>query len=146
MPEENTILLEDLLAQLPNIIPMKRPEGISDDYQFFINEETGNAWKAKLVMTAVHSNKDFAPSVLGATITVSPVDKQGKALRESDKPVVIDSHTHSFNEVEMSAPDFDPKKRILMIIAERIKAGEGRMTGVTLVNDLLDVWKQDTSL
>jgi hypothetical protein len=126
------------------------PANAGEQYQFFNNTETGQLWKAsvelKVARRATVNDIDGAPTEMAVTVIVSPVDKDGKALREDDKPIIIDAHTHTFTSVEMQEPDFDPTKRILNIVAERIHVGEARLTGVDKLNTLAEDWTKKAKL
>lgn len=146
LPE--TKFASEIEALMPPLAAMARPEGQSDEYRFFTNEATGQAWKVKMLLKEaraadVQASEAVAPANLAATITVSPVDDQGKALREGGKPIVIDSWTHTFNEVEMAEPGFDPHARAMAIIAERINAGEARLAGMDKLRALASNWKTE---
>lgn len=137
---ENVTLEADYLTSLPELKPAKRPAEQSQEYQFFINTDTGQMWKAKMVLIEDEEGR-FAANSVHVSITVSPVDEAGKALRdETDRPIVTDSLTHVFNEVEMSVPDFDPQARMMQIVAERIKIGEARLVGIDKVKALAEKW------
>jgi len=131
---------------MAHIEVIAKPRGASERYQFFRNKETGREWKALLqLQTSRHSfiaesDVDTAPAELSVTVTVSPIDDVGKALREDDKPVVIDSLTHTFTTEEMLAPDFDPEARIAAIVAERIHIGEARTKGNEKLKELIGKW------
>lgn len=139
--QDNVMLEADFLASLPELTGAKRPAGQSKDYQFFTNGETGQTWKAKLTKIE-NEEAAFAPNSLHISITVSPVDEAGKALRDNlDRPIVTESITHEFNELEMSSPDFDPKARIMGMIRERIKIGEARLVGIDKLREIADNWQ-----
>jgi hypothetical protein len=149
LPE--TEMLDEKRAALPTLEHSARPKGQREDYRFFTNPETGTKWKALIVLrdtapAMVDTSAAVAPSGIAVTVTVSPVDEAGKALRENDLPVVIDSWTHTFNHVEMSVPDFDPTDRIMLIVAERVRAGEGRLAGVDKIKALADKWRTGKKL
>lgn len=121
------------------------------NYQFFRNKSTGRVWKASSVLQQAFSpmiNGDIeaAPTQLAVQITVSPVDDNGKALRENDKPIIMDVHSHTFTTVEMSEPDFDPINRMLAIVAERIHVGEARLEGINKLNEINDAWNKKAKL
>jgi hypothetical protein len=128
------------------------PEGYEKtDYQFFLNSATGQLWKAAAIIQPAHSpivngDVEAAPTQLAVQISVSPVDKDGKALREDDKPVIIDVHAHTFTHVEMSEDDFDPMKRMLAIVAERIHIGEARLKAATKIRELGEAWSSKAKL
>lgn len=119
-----------------------KPKGYTGDSKFFTNPETGRDWKAKLVVNESSTIEGGAATQIAVTVTVSPVDANGKALTEDDRPIIIDSWTHTFNTAEMAAPDFDPQERILDIIDERVKAGEGRVEGVNKIRNLVTDWSK----
>jgi hypothetical protein len=128
------------------------PTGASDRYQYFRNVETGQEWKALLdIRTArpsmiVSGDVETAPAELAIAVTVSPIDDKGKALVEDEKPIVIDSWTHTFTTEELAAPDFDPLARIVGIVAERIDFGEARLNGNKQIKALGDLWAAKTML
>lgn len=132
--------------------PIAAPAGADTKYQFFVNETTGQKWKATVelrpVRQAMLSQADIetAPAEMAVAITVSPIDDEGNALREDDKPIIIDTHVHSFTHVEMSEPEFDPVKRVMKIIAERVFIGEARIAGVKAIADLVDKWNKKAML
>lgn len=101
-----------------------KPSGYEGKYAFFLNNETGRKWKAKVTRNDVDTNN------IGVTITASPVDDTGHALVENGLPLVTDSWTHTFNETEMKDPGFDAEARLMDIIEERINTGEHRLTAV----------------
>lgn len=113
---------------------VKKPKGYEGNYTFFENLETGRRWKARLV--ASHPNVN----TFGVTITVSPVDEDGKALMENGEPIVTDSIGHGFNEIEMKEPDFSAEARLMEIVQQRINVGERRFEGVKKITDLLSAW------
>lgn len=124
-----------------------KPAGYDkDDYQFFKNEETGSLWKASVELRTARtsmlaqSDVETAPAELAIVVTVSPIDEAGKVLREGELPIILDSHTHTFTHTELSEENFDPTARILTIIAERIDAGEARLSGQDKIRDLVSNW------
>jgi hypothetical protein len=130
---------------MSNIEPIALPTGASQNYQYFNNIETGNKWKALLDIrearpAQIPGEVETAPAELAVCVTVSPVDGDGKALREDDKPIIVDSFTHTFTAIEMAAPDFDPMARIVGIVAERIDLGEARLKGNEQIKSLGDIW------
>ena len=123
------------------------PEGYTGNYRFFLNPETNKTWKARLVRRearpALVDNDDgveLATGEYAVTITVSPVDEAGQALLEEDCPIVIDSHTHSFTNYEMSDADFNAEVVIHRIVEQCIELGEARLRGVGLVKTIADNW------
>ena len=121
-------------------------------YQFFKNKDTGNIWKATIDVKrggqAFLSRADVeaAPTTLAISVTVSPVDAEGKALRENDLPIIIDSLTHTFTPVEMAEPDFDPMNRVMKIVAERVDLGEIRLAGASKILDIEGIWNKKAKL
>lgn len=125
---------------------VKKPSGYEGEYAFF-RDEDGNLFKARAefreaAAAAVNSDEKLAPVEFAVTVSVSPSDETGKALRENDKPIVGGTLTHVFNEVEMTAPDFDPAARLVGMVEARIaelKARESRIAQIQLaVTDLLN--------
>lgn len=121
------------------------------DYQFFLNKSTNQLWKASIVVQPAYSpmiNGDIeaAATQLAVQVTVSPVDENGKALEDNGKPIIIDAHSHTFNHIEMSEPDFDPLKRIMSIIAERIHIGECRLIGIKQIKELGEAWTKKAKI
>ncbi len=135
---------------MSHIVVIAKPRGASEQYQFFKNEETGREWKAAIEAIAVDDGPtNLAPTTLAVTVTVSPIKdgEDGKALRdEENRPIVIDSWTHTFTAVEMKAPDFNPQARIVSIIAERIELGEIKLSGNKKVKDFIDKWEGKNKL
>jgi hypothetical protein len=131
---------------------VSQPEGYEKtDYQFFLNKTTGQLWKALVAIQQAHSpiiNGDIeaAPTQLAVQVSVSPVDKDGKALRDEEKPIIIDTLSHTFTHVEMGEEDFDPTKRIMAIIAERIHVGEARLDGVKKIKELGEAWSKKAKI
>lgn len=129
-----------------------KPRGANERYQFFKNKDTGNEWKAAVVLKnadapLIDGNVNVAPTTLAVTITVSPTKDNGKALRDNeDRPIIIDSWTHTFTAIEMEAPDFDPQARIVGIIAERIELGETKLKGNKIIKNVLDRWGGKTKI
>ena len=121
------------------------------DYQFF-KDDAGALWKASVTLKTARepmlgqADVEAAPSELAVAVTVSPVDADGKALRENDKPIIVDTHTHTFTNVEMQEPDFDPSERIMRIVAERVHAGKARVTGVEAIRALTDRWSKKAKI
>jgi hypothetical protein len=121
------------------------------DYQFFKNNSTGQLWKAKANILPAHApmingDVEAAPTQLAVSVTVSPIDEEGKALREDDKPIILDVHMHTFTQVEMADPDFDPSKRVMQIVAERVHVGEARLDAVKKIKQLGDNWNKKAKL
>lgn len=129
-----------------------KPRGASERYQFFRNIETGQEWKALLELREARpaftnqADVESAPLEMAVSVTVSPINNVGKALRENDKPVIIDTLTHTFTVHEMLEPDFDPQARIAQIIAERIHLGEARLHGNKKLKALVGKWNGKTKL
>lgn len=129
-----------------------KPKGASERYQFLKNKETGREWKALLDLRTARpamtteADVELAPAELAVTVTVSPVDARGKALREDGKPIVIDSWTHTFTSTEMLTPDFDPEKRIMEIVAERVHIGEARLKGQDQLKEFVGKWGGKTKI
>jgi hypothetical protein len=137
---------------MTKITSVAAPQGYDDSgYQFFKDEEN-QLWKAKvetkIAKPAMVAQADIeaAPAELALTVTVSPVDNLGKALREDDKPIVIDSHTHTFTSVEMVDPAFDPMARIGDILVERVELGKARLKGHEVINEFVERWNSNTKI
>jgi len=131
---------------------MAAPSDYSEGgYQFFKNNVTGHLWKAKInVMPAfapmIDGDVEAAPTQLAVSVTVSIVNAEGKTLLEDGKPIIMSPHLHTFTEVEMNEPDFDPIIRVMKIIAERIHIGEGRIEAVKKINALGEAFKSKKTL
>jgi len=120
-------------------------------YQFFKNNETGHMWKAKIEILSAFSpmiggDVEAAPTQLAISVTVSIVNAEGKTLLEDGKPIILPPHLHTFTEVEMNEPDFDPTIRLMKVIAERVHIGEGRLQAVKKINALGEVFKSKQTL
>lgn len=125
------------------------PTGADSRYQFF-KDDNGQMWKAtaerKVARLALVDGVDAAPAELAITVTVSPVDADGKALRDGDKPIIIDSHTHTFNDTELTQPGFDPVARVTAIVAQRIELGQARLGGHKAVDDFVATWNKPAKI
>lgn len=123
----------------------------NNDYQFF-KDEAGQLWKASVGLKVARvpmlgqADIEAAPSELAVTVAVSPVGDDGKALREDDKPIISDAHTHTFTNAEMQEPDFDPTERIMRVVAERIHTGKARLNGIDKIKSLADDWQKKAKL
>lgn len=138
------------MADKTEIEVVSAPAGAGEEYQFFKNKETGQVWKASIELKVARrpqvNDIDAAPTEMAATVIVSPVDENGKALREDDKPIIIDALTHTFTSTEMQETDFDPMQRVGKIVAERIHVGEARLSGVSKLNELAVDWNKKAKL
>lgn len=137
---------------MAHIEVISKPKGASERYQFFNNKETGKAWKAAIDLRVARpaytaeADIETAPAELAVTVTVSPIDANGKALREDDKPIIIDSLTHTFTTEEMLDPAFDPQARVMAIVAERVHIGEARKQGNDKLKEFVGKWGGATKL
>lgn len=130
---------------MPKISTIAKPPGSSQRYQYFLNEDTGKKWKAAVELISASpvavDDVELSPTVLAASVTVSPVDDQGKALQDAEGlPIVMDSWTHSFTAVEMAEAGFDPQARVFAIVNERIGFGEAKLAGNEKIKQLADAW------
>lgn len=114
----------------------------NEKYRYF-QDIDDQIWKVSIqkrqgrVANAVLSNgSQPAVAEVAVTVIVSPIGQDGKAIKEDGRAIVIDSLTHTFNGVEMSAPDFNPEERIEQIIADRINLGRCRLSGMKKLNKL----------
>jgi len=127
------------------------PDGYEKtDYQFF-KSDSGQVWKASVVIMPAHApvidgDVEAAPTQLAVKVVVSPVDESGKALREDEKPIIVDAHLHTFTQVEMAEPDFDPIERVMKIVVERVHVGEARLGAVKKINSIADDWNKKAKL
>lgn len=123
-----------------------RPEGQAEYYRFFINETTGQTWKAKVEVREnrkpnVVSDIELSPVELDVVVSVSPVDKDGKAITDKDgKPIVGDSHTNPFTHVQLLDPTFDPAAVVVEMIASRIEVGEAVLAGNEKIRKFAAMW------
>ena len=138
------------MADKTEVEVVAAPAGAGEQYQFFKNVETGQLWKATIDLKVARrpqvNDLDAAPSEMAVTVVVSPCDANGKVLREDEAPIIVDAHTHTFTNVEMQEPDFDPAVRIGKIVAERIHAGTARLTGISKLNTLAEDWNKKAKL
>jgi hypothetical protein len=125
---------------------ISRPKGQDKRYRFFRNPETGREWKVSLEIreaggALVESDVPLAPSRFAVTLAASPVDDEGRALRDDEgRPIVTDSWTHTFYESETSADDFDPAQRVAEIAEQRVLAGEAKLAGERKLEALAKRW------
>lgn len=133
------------------ITSVAAPAGADSKYQFF-KDETGQTWKATIDTKVARptmiaqADVDVAPAELALVVTVSPVDDKGKALRDGDKPIIIDTKTHTITDVEMAAPDFDINNRIGQILTERVELGQARLKGHAALVDYITNWNSDKKI
>jgi hypothetical protein len=133
---------ELMLEELP------RPEEQAGHYRFFKNAGTDRSWKVKLefreaapAMTS--SNVELSAGQYTITVSASPVDSEGKALKDDQgRPIVTDSHGHTFNEIDMGQPDFDPEKLVMQLIQTRIAAGEAKLSATDKLKSFVTDWHQ----
>lgn len=128
---------------------IKTPSGYDNAGRYRFFERNGQKWKVRAVLSearpahVVDADVEVAPAEMAVTVTVSPVGKDGKALREDGRPIVVDSWTHTFTATEMAREDFDPEGRIHGIIEQRISAGENRVSGVSRLRAFADQWGKE---
>lgn len=130
---------------MAHIEVIAKPRDANERYQFFHNRETGNKWKASVEIkdadAMLFDDLEVAPTTIAVTVIVSPIEDNGKALRDAqDRPIIIDSVTHTFTPVEMENPDFNPEARILRMIAERVELGETKLRGNEKIKKFVDKW------
>lgn len=126
---------------LPNIEAIPRPEGKSEEYQFFINHDTGNRFKAKIETQATDGLKNGTSTQFTVTITTSQVDDENKALQDFETPV-IDNATRVFTEADRNDPDFNALTSIKEFIVSRIVELEKRNETRGSISDIEALWRQ----
>lgn len=133
------------MTEPSTIVEIASPQGPATGYKYFLNNATGTKWKAKLTINAaretmVMSEDVLAPAEYSATISVAPTDDAGLALRDGDLPIVLDSITHTFTVFELSQPDFDAHARIMLILEQQIRDGEGRVAKIASIKSMATSW------
>jgi hypothetical protein len=136
---------------MPKLTKIKRPDGQAEHYRFFKNMDSSRHWKVKMdfreaAAPAVASEQELAPANFALCVSASPVEDltTGKAMRDGKgRAIVTDSWTHTFTEVEMKNPDFDPEARMMDIITKRVEAGEALLNADNKIKSLMDAWKKD---
>lgn len=132
---------------MATIKPIALPSGASTRYQYFRNEETGNEWKALLEIRTARramlpeADVETAPTELAIFVTVSPINEEGRAVIENDKPIVIDGEGWHFTVTEMAAEGFDPLVTAVNLVAKLIDIGEASVTGRQKINNLGELWQ-----
>lgn len=127
---------------------LRRPAGKSADYRFFVNEDTGHRFKAKVLeagagVILLPDEVRTAPAQPAVTITVSPIGEDNSALRWRDAPVLAPPASHTFTEAQMSDPAFDPDATILGLIEERIAAAEALVAAQKKIDAFHGRWRDD---
>lgn len=111
-----------------------RPEGKSEDYLFFLNEETGTIFKAKQTMA---TNSADQPMLI---VTISPVDADNKALRNgADRPDIF-RHEHVLTQAELTDPDFDPEVTMAGVLTFAIANKEAELAARQKAADFTAGW------
>lgn len=113
-----------------------RPKGQREDYLFVSDGEQ--------TFKALHEIRltDLGQPVV--TISLAPVDADGKALRRSDDEPDVIWHSHTFTEAELTAPDFDMDARVGGILADLVAAKRREMAARAKVETLGDAWRAGT--
>ncbi len=117
-----------------NLENAPRPDGQRDYYRFFRNAETGQAYKAK------HEPRTAFDGSPALCISVSPVDAEGKALRDPRGEPDVYYLTHTFTAVELADPDFNLEERVSAILHTAIGAKEEQLGVRTALVDLGSIW------
>lgn len=136
---------------MTKITNVTAPAGADPKYQFF-KDDSGQLWKATIEQQVAREafvgdpELGTAPAELALTIIVSPTDAQGKALKEGDQPIILDSLTHTFTMVEMLQPTFDPANRISEMLLNKVVEGQARLVGHDKIKKLADDWVKPKKL
>lgn len=103
---------------MPDIIKIQRPAGQSEEYRFYVNQDTENEFKAK---QSLEENIAKQPVI---KLSVSQVDEDGHALVDEVGDPIITTHSHVFTETELSDPTFDPATVVQQIMEQVIVTAE----------------------
>jgi len=114
---------------------VERPEDQREDYFFFLNEETGQTFKAMHELR----NEDQSQPVL--VVSTAPVDESGKAIRMDSGEPAIHYHSHTFTEHELRSDDFDLNKRVVEILKTMVPVQERELKSRERVKAVTEGWK-----
>lgn len=124
-----------------------RPKEQADHYSFFRNKTTGRDWKVKLERVPLNPHdpsSELSATQLKICLTASPVDAEGKALRdELDRPIVTEPENYVFNEELMAQEGFDLIEHTKGLIERRVEKGEGLIRSRHSLDLLERAWKRD---
>lgn len=119
---------------MANIVAMARPDAQSEEYRFFVNNDTGNKFKAKQIIT---TNESGEPLV---SITVSQIDVDGKAILDETGKALIVSTTHILTQYERTKADFNADALVLNIVEKTVEAKELDTKARKSIADLAKTW------
>lgn len=97
---------------MPQLKTTKRPAGQSDAYLFV--EDTGSGARFKAARASSLA-ADGSPAI---TVSLSPVDAQGKALLDAAGAPDVSTLTHTFTDEELRDPAFDAEARVSEMLAQ----------------------------
>lgn len=128
-----------------SIKSIPRPEGKSDEYQFFKNETTGHTFKVKAFSRPVSASSqlngvEVGHTQFGLVVTTSMVDDSGKAIKENGLPMV-DSLSFTITEDTLLEEGFDVTEKLKSMVVERINHLENRWVARSSVIDLESAWR-----
>lgn len=120
------------MTRLVNAI---RPAGVSPDYRFVRDADTGRLFKAQ------HHMEETPGRDPVLKLSIAEVDEDGKALRiaGTDEPEIV-WHSHTFTPTELASPEFDVEKRVSAMLYTAIEDRDRRAAARQALSGLTDKW------
>lgn len=112
---------------------LKRPKSYASNERLFENEATKKKWRVRTEFRDPTPGEE-GPNDLSVCVSVTP---------EGDPSATPTTHTHTFTEVELAAPDFDPEARLASIIAVKLADAEKVEESKKRLSDLRARWERD---
>lgn len=111
----------------------ERPADQREDYLFLQSSEH----RFKALHELRHNDAD--QPIL--SISIAPVDSEGKALTLASGAADVTYHTHTFTEFELSDPAFNMDARIAVILRTLVEKKIAEITSRTTLASIGDAWK-----
>lgn len=125
---------------MPKLKKTARPAGQSAEYLFVENQDSGRRFKVKQEL------RTTAAGQLNLSVTLSPVDADGKALLDPAGSPDVTPHSHTFTQVELSDPAFDAEARVAEIIDGLVSSKEAEIKGRDAVAGVVSKWASGIDL
>ncbi|HEX8224465.1 MAG TPA: hypothetical protein VF605_11675 [Allosphingosinicella sp.] len=122
-----------------------RPNGQGAHYQFF-EMASGRKVKAQIgfgrpgAVKAPDGETDVQSGQFALSVSVSPVDEQGQALRAEDGLPIVDSIGRTFTAADAAAEDFDLEKEAAALIVARAASVDRIVAAAEKAKALRDGW------
>lgn len=108
----------------------------------------GRSWRVRVRVleevapaAPVNGDPDLAPARVGLSVSVAALDSKGKVARdEAGRLLVFPATVLTLQEEAFAQPGFDPKKEILLVVADQVDAATAQIAGRRKLPGALAAW------